>query len=346
MPDINGIPYVESDDLVSAYPAVSQSLAQELSDQLAAKVPYAYGTATPSTTVEGFVWFDENDTPPTPKFWDGSAFVPFPSGAGGDAVISSPAATGQYTDTGITYDYYTFTASGTLTVDTAGFADVLVVGGGGGGGSNSYSGGGGAGGHLEIASAYLPAGTLTVTVGAGGARNAGVAPRTGAPGQTSRFSSYYGVGGGPGAGTNETQPAELNRGGSGGGGQTQGGVGQPGGTGVGGQGNNGGTGGTANAAGGGGGGAGAVGQSVTTANGGNGGSGVANAYTGSSVTRAGGGGGTSQAGSPGSGGSGGGGAASTGTGTSGTANTGGGGGAGNSAGGNGGSGVVIVRVKV
>jgi hypothetical protein len=38
MPDINGIPYVESDDLVSAYPAVSQSLAQEVSDQLASKL--------------------------------------------------------------------------------------------------------------------------------------------------------------------------------------------------------------------------------------------------------------------------------------------------------------------
>jgi len=74
MPDINGIPYVESDDLVSAYPSVSQSLAQEVSDQLAAKLPYSYGTATPSTSVDGFLWYDENDTPPTPKFWDGAAF--------------------------------------------------------------------------------------------------------------------------------------------------------------------------------------------------------------------------------------------------------------------------------
>jgi len=43
MPDINGIPYVESDDLVSAYPSVSQSLAQEVSDQLAAKLDLAGG---------------------------------------------------------------------------------------------------------------------------------------------------------------------------------------------------------------------------------------------------------------------------------------------------------------
>ena len=38
MPDINGIPYVESTDLVSAYPAASQALAQEISDQLASKL--------------------------------------------------------------------------------------------------------------------------------------------------------------------------------------------------------------------------------------------------------------------------------------------------------------------
>jgi len=54
MPDINGIPYVESDDLVSAYPSVSQSLAQEVSDQLAAKGDISTNGAweawTPTTT--------------------------------------------------------------------------------------------------------------------------------------------------------------------------------------------------------------------------------------------------------------------------------------------------------
>jgi len=43
MPDINGIPYVESSDLVSAYPTVSQDLAQEVSDQLASKLDLAGG---------------------------------------------------------------------------------------------------------------------------------------------------------------------------------------------------------------------------------------------------------------------------------------------------------------
>lgn len=54
MPDINGIPYVESTDLVSGWPTVSQSVAQEVSDQLASKQAdvmttkgdlAAYGTA-------------------------------------------------------------------------------------------------------------------------------------------------------------------------------------------------------------------------------------------------------------------------------------------------------------
>jgi hypothetical protein len=56
--------------------------ATDLNDTFASKVPYAYGTATPSTTVDGFVWYDENETPPALKFWDGAAFqlVSPPSG--------------------------------------------------------------------------------------------------------------------------------------------------------------------------------------------------------------------------------------------------------------------------
>jgi hypothetical protein len=56
--------------------------AADLNDTFASKPPFAYGTATPSTTVEGFIWYDENDTPPAPKFWDGSAFqaISAPSG--------------------------------------------------------------------------------------------------------------------------------------------------------------------------------------------------------------------------------------------------------------------------
>jgi hypothetical protein len=56
--------------------------AADLNDTFASKPPFAYGTATPSTTVEGFIWYDENDTPPTAKFWDGSAFEPISAPSG------------------------------------------------------------------------------------------------------------------------------------------------------------------------------------------------------------------------------------------------------------------------
>jgi len=48
-----------------------------LGDTLASKLPYAFGTATPTATDEGFLWYDSNSTPASTKFWDGSAFVPF-----------------------------------------------------------------------------------------------------------------------------------------------------------------------------------------------------------------------------------------------------------------------------
>jgi hypothetical protein len=63
--------------------------AADLNDTFASKPPFAYGTATPSTTVEGFIWYDENDTPPAPKFWDWSAFETF----GGGKVLQVVRAT-------------------------------------------------------------------------------------------------------------------------------------------------------------------------------------------------------------------------------------------------------------
>jgi hypothetical protein len=58
----------------------------------------------------------------------GLARVTSPSNA---VINGSP--TGTYADGGVNYAYFTFTANGTLTVNSAGFADVLCVGGGGGG---------------------------------------------------------------------------------------------------------------------------------------------------------------------------------------------------------------------
>jgi hypothetical protein len=44
---------------------------------LGSKLPFSFGTATPTTTTSGFLWYDSNSTPAATKFWNGSAFVPF-----------------------------------------------------------------------------------------------------------------------------------------------------------------------------------------------------------------------------------------------------------------------------
>ena len=95
-----------------------------------------------------------------------------------------------------------FTANGTFTVP-AGVTKVKVTvvgGGGGGGGSTSsyggYGGGGGGGGSaIKIISGLTPAGTVSVTVGAGGAASSGGA---GGAGGTSSFGAYCSSTGGGG----------------------------------------------------------------------------------------------------------------------------------------------------
>jgi len=219
---------------------------------------------------------------------------------------------------------YKFTGSGSITVDTAGYAEMLVIGGGGSAGSDNA--GGGAGGYVYDTSVFLPAGTLTVTVGAGGTSSESASLSYVKNGNPSRLGSYVALGGGASGVTQDNSSWRAGfDGGSGGGGYDNfyaGGSGQLG------QGNNG----SSNA---GGGGAGAAGGSN-----GAGGAGASNSITGTSVTYAGGGGGISQ-----SGGAGGGGNAGA-TGQNGTANTGGGAGGSYSAGvtKNGGSGYVVVVV--
>jgi hypothetical protein len=166
-----------------------------------------------------------------------------PIGGGGIGKATVTATTGSPTvDTSSRAGktIYLFTGSGSITVGTAGTCELLVLGGGGGGGSaagNGGGGGGGAGGLFYDTSVFLPAGTLTVTVGAGGA--------TDSTGATSRIGNYYGIGGGAGGGLSTTQnsPTTIGGGGggSGGGGAGFGGTGASG-TGVSSQGNSGGTG--------------------------------------------------------------------------------------------------------
>jgi hypothetical protein len=275
-------------------------------------------------------------------------FVPLGSGASVAGAAISDTPTGNYTDGGVTYDYWTYNASGTLNVTTAGFADVLVVGGGGAGGDRGSAfarnhGGGGAGGFVYNTGVYLPASAITVTVGAGAARKT-------EGGTSSTFDKIAGIGGGSGP-YQDSGDFQPNRGGSGGGGA--GATAVPPRTAAGGMANQGNSGGNgvnatdgAAEGGGGGGGAGAVGAVGTSLVGGAGGAGLASSITGTSVTYAGGGGGSRNSGSPGAGGSGGGGAGGTTNGTNGTANLGGGGGGAfsDNTAGTGGSGVVIVRV--
>jgi hypothetical protein len=246
--------------------------------------------------------------------------------------------------------------------------DFLVVAGGAGGGGCDHGGGGGAGGYRTLTQAGFSAGggTITVTVGPGGAGGTN-SPSRGVSGTDSSITgggvtTITSAGGGGGGGNKADSEVDGNDGGSGGGGSGKASTGN----GTGGSGNTPITSPSQGYAGGdgnygygspyptgGGGGAGAVGAAASGANAGNGGAGTANEITGSSVFYAGGGGGSKYtSGTQGAGGTGGGGAGQfEAVGTAGTANTGGGGGGSSgmqpgsvSTGGLGGSGVVIMRM--
>jgi len=276
------------------------------------------------------------------------------------------------------YTVESFTSSGTFSVPSGVTSvNVLVVAGGasGGGGRSSVdgqnggSGGGGAGGLIFFPSyPVTPGGTITVTVGCGGAPQASDQTR-GNDGQDSVFGTLTAKGGGGGGATSCSQPVYDGQSGGSGGGGADTGVGssnstggsatqptQPGNSGAYGFGNPGGgvQGGGGNFGGAGGGGAGVAG----TTNGGDsngrpGGNGkaytIADGTT--SVYYAGGGGGAGGAGCApgGAAGQGGGGSGATGVvddAGSGQANKGGGGGGGTEgpyASGAGGKGIVIVN---
>ena len=208
--------------------------------------------------------------------------------------------------------FFTTAGPSSLIVTGSGNAEVLVVAGGGAGGSDR-GGGGGAGGYIYNSSYALTAGTVSVTVGAGGqgttSSTGGGSGTIGGNGGSSIFAALTAVGGGGGGGCNpNTAIRNGASGGSGGGGSQYNGAG-PGGTPTAGQGSAGGTGFEQGSAGGGGG---ASGQGANAANtvGGNGGNGISYSISGTSQTYCGGGGG---------------GVAGVNTGTLGTGGTGGGG---------------------
>ena len=106
----------------------------------------------------------------------------------------STTPTGSFADAGINYDYWDFTANDSLVVSEAGLIEILLVGGGGGrsitGSNNAYGGGGG----VRYGIFEVTAGTVTVTIGAGGTQAAGGS--YGGQGTGSSFGSYLFSGGG------------------------------------------------------------------------------------------------------------------------------------------------------
>ena len=96
--------------------------AADLNDTFASKPPFAYGTATPSTTVEGFIWYDENSTPPLVKFWDGSAF----ESIGGGKILQVVRATDGTLRTTTSTTYVDANLSVTITPQKSTSAIILL----------------------------------------------------------------------------------------------------------------------------------------------------------------------------------------------------------------------------
>jgi hypothetical protein len=287
-------------------------------------------------------------------FTSASAAIFFPSGGITYGTATGGSLSVNITVDGIAYTYLKFTTDANLTVSKAGLFDVLMVGGGGGSGysTGAATGGGGAGAVVQT-TVYLPAATIAVDIGAGGAGGTSDYYSIRSFGYASSIGTYvYANGGGQGGG-NVTYPYGGGYGGSGGGsGSLSNSVGF-GLTNLSGQGGNNGSNSTIATAAGGGGGYASAGGAVSANVGGAGGTGLSlSAFTGTYDTSfISGGGGGAGATTGGAGGSSVGGAGVTGStaGNNGAVNTGSG------AGGNynnittygsGGSGLVWVRFKI
>lgn len=209
----------------------------------------ARGSAITSPVEGQFSFLKDSDSV---EFYDGSAWVELSTG------IAWGSATGGSVVTQGKSRYNVFSANGSLVVEEPGFFEYAIVAGGGGGASGG-GGGGGAGGVLT-GFVQLAAGTISVTVGAGGAGGAGVDVAGAAGGNSSVASIGTATGGGFGG-------APAGNGGSGGSGGGGGRFLGSGGAGTSGQGFAGGNGSSDNSTGGGGGGYRSVGTNgnLTTA---------------------------------------------------------------------------------
>ena len=92
---IYGIPYVESSDLVANYPAVSESLAEQVEEKLP-----TYAATAPASPSVGQVWIDSDDN--LGRVWTGTVWQLF-SGAGN--ANFSDASSGTYSSGGVDYKY-------------------------------------------------------------------------------------------------------------------------------------------------------------------------------------------------------------------------------------------------
>lgn len=105
-------------------------------------------------------------------------------------------ASGAINESSAFHQIFTFLGSGSITINTAGTVEYLIVAGGGAGGYY-VGGGGGGGGYLE-GSIFVNSGTYAVTVGAGGIGERVAAPGPATNGANSSVFGLTAIGGGGG----------------------------------------------------------------------------------------------------------------------------------------------------
>jgi hypothetical protein len=125
------------------------------------RIPSVNSSNRPSTPLDGTIIHntDINNF----EYWNGSSWTAI-------GISSIIANGGQDTYEWGGYKIHAFTGTGTFTVTTGGYMDVLLVAGGGGGGCH-VPGGGGAGGVVIRPGLNVAAGTYAISVGNGGVRS-------------------------------------------------------------------------------------------------------------------------------------------------------------------------------
>lgn len=193
---------------LASFAAITQSDVTNLVSDLALKAPLASPTFTGTVVLPSsqIVTSAVLNTGVSGTAVDNDATL----AANSATLLATQQAVKAYADKKGALDYEVFTSSGTWTKPSgATVVEVFTIGAGGGGGkgaagaegTNRHGGGGGAGGGIVIGQfdATALTGTVSVTVGAGGAGDtSGNALAQGAAGGASSFGSYIAAGGGGG----------------------------------------------------------------------------------------------------------------------------------------------------